>query len=209
VKIRSFDFLHKNGFEKEAIKAAKDEVLKRIAELEAMGDPNIHFPIHFICEALKFLIQQQKPRDAKKLLDRVLGSAKNWPGAPQGWTTSAVYSSFAEIFELLGETDEARQLLKSAKQDASQEKRAGFRQGAISNASELEVKFQGDDIAARLAVARTIRSPRTRRLELAKILVKARKWKELAAVCRESPTPEEAFEFCWKLKFVLPGGQPG
>ncbi|HND51036.1 MAG TPA: hypothetical protein PLV92_01515, partial [Pirellulaceae bacterium] len=44
VKIRSFDFLHKNGFEKEAIKAAKDEILKRVAELESMRDPNIHFP---------------------------------------------------------------------------------------------------------------------------------------------------------------------
>jgi hypothetical protein len=57
--------------------------------------------------------------------------------------------------------------------------------------------------------ARQIRSPAVRRLELAKLFARGKRWKELRETCSQAASPEEAAKLAWWVKFELPGGEVG
>jgi hypothetical protein len=55
--------------------------------------------------------------------------------------------------------------------------------------------------------ARKLRSPTERRMKLATLLARARRWRELREVLRQVASPEEAADVAWWIKFELPGGE--
>jgi len=112
---------------------------------------------------------------------------------------------FAEVVAAIEGPEAAQQLIADAHQDASAEKRSDFRQGAVAAALDVEARFGKLDEA--IAKARKLRSPKQRRMELGKLLAKAKRWKELQAVCSQATSPEEAAELRWWIKFELPGGE--
>jgi hypothetical protein len=204
-EIVDFALLAKIGMTKAAIAEAVDVVQRRIAELTTDGDPNIHFPVREICRALEFLVDQHQEQKAKRLFHAVLESSKKWTVFEQGWTTAAVYTMFAEIVVIFEGPEAAQHMIALAQQDASNEKRSDFRKGAVAAALGAEAGIGNLDEA--IAKARKLRSPTARRMELGKLLAKARRWKELRVVCSEATSPEEAADLCWGIKFELPGGE--
>lgn len=57
-----------------------------------------------------------------------------------------------------------------------------------------------------IAKARKLCSPTQRRKELASLLARAGRWKELREVLSQITSPEEAADVMWWTKFELPGG---
>ena len=204
-EVVDFAMLCKIGMTTEAIAEAVDVVQRRIAELTTSADPNIHFPVREICRALKFLVDQHQQQEATRWFHAVLESSKKWTVFEQGWTTSAVYTMFAEVVVIFEGPEAAQQLIAQAQQDASNEKRSDFRKGAVAAALGMEARVGNLDEA--IAKAGKLRSPTARRMELGKLLAKAGRWKELRVVCSEATSPEEAADLCWWIKFELPGGE--
>lgn len=192
------------GLKTEAIAQAMAEVQKQLNKLATMKDPNIHFPTRAICDALSFLADHGKQNVAKRMLKKVIAEMPTWPVYQLGWTTAAVYRMLAEMSAKLNDPDAAT-LLALAHQDAKSEKNPGWRKGAIRSVMTAEATMGTLDNA--IASARKLRSPTERRLQLCKLLARARRWKELADVCSEAASPIEAAELCWTVKFELPGGE--
>ena len=59
-----------------------------------------------------------------------------------------------------------------------------------------------------LVVAEGLRSPKQKRLNKAKVLVRAKRWKQLRETCRDVRSVEEAADLAWQLRFEFPGGMP-
>jgi hypothetical protein len=203
-EVLNFELLAKIGMKAEAIEAAVREVKRQLAELRTMDDPNIHFPVQEICRALKFLLDQRKKQEATRLFATVANSAKKWPVFEHGWTTSAVYTMFAEVAAVIEGPAAAQHLITQAQVDASTEHRSEFRKSASGAALDMEARLGQLDEA--IAKARKLRSPKERRLELCKLLAKAKRWNELKSVCSDAASPGEAADLCWAIKFELTGG---
>ncbi len=197
--------LMKLGMKPRAITRAKWEIQQELETLATMTNPNIHFPVMAICRALIFLASQGEVATARRWLRRSLQEMPTWPVIEQGWTTSSVYTSFAEAAAALGDQKTADHLMSHALQDGKAEKRTGFRRGAIKAA--LGVQANRGQLDAAIAEARKMRSPTERRKALGKLLAKAERWKELREVLVQVASPEEAADVCWWIKFELPGGE--
>jgi hypothetical protein len=202
-KILDYSMLARLGMQKESIERAVKKVKDEVKELETMENPNIHFPVHSICDALLFLIEQRQRDVAARLYSKVARSAHKWP-AIQGWTTSAVLTMFAEVAARLEGPKAAQYLLDSAERDARVESRPSFRKGAQSATIEMQARLNGLDEA--IAKAKKLRSPTERRSELADLYASAGRWSELRAICQQVASPEEAASLVWSVKFKLPGG---
>ena len=200
-----YNVYSKIGMKKQALKAAERIVNEKIDELLSMDDPNIHFPIHFVTEALTFLIAQNEKKLAKKLFKTVAESAASWKCVIKGWTTTAVLTSFVPIVEQLEGVEAARELASLASEHAAGEGHKGFKRGAQSAAMAATTAVNPLDEA--IAQARKIRSPAGKRMELGKLLAKAGRWKELKEVLSGVASPEEAAKIAWWIKFELPGGE--
>jgi hypothetical protein len=200
-EVLDFDTLHRIGMSAEAITEAVNEVKRRIAELEGANHPNIHFPVRSVCEALKFLVKRGRKQEAARWFNKVVKGAKKWNVVEQGWTTSAVYTMFAEVVAVLDGQEAAREMIAWAQQDAQAEKRSDFGKGAVSAAIDMEADLGNLDEA--IAKASKLRSATQRRMQLGTLLAKARRWKELRAVCSQAGSPEEAAELCWGIHFEL------
>jgi hypothetical protein len=194
------------GFHAEAITRATAEIRKRLKELEAINDPNIHFPVHGICSTLEFLMDHGKEKEAKTWLKKVLSKVETWPVYEVGWTTAAVYTMLAEIVVRINGAAAAETLLANASRDAAAERRPEWRKGATSAVMKAEAALRNVDEL--IAKARKLRSPTERRLQLSKLLARVQRWKDLAEVCSEAASPVEAARLCWAIKFELPGGAP-
>ena len=194
------------GMKKEAIDGAVQEIKSRLRQLREMNDPNIHFPINGITQALQCLIDLGEMQLASQWFSKVAASAKQWKCVIRGWTTTSVLTSFVPIVEILEGPEAARALAQQAQQHAASETKRGFRRGAMSAASAAEAKLSPIEDA--ITKARQLRSPTGRRMELAKLLARAGRWKELKEVCCEVSSPEEAAKIAWWVKFELPGGAP-
>ena len=138
---------------------------------------------------------------AERWMKRVVSELPRWPVVEEGWTTSAIYASLSETVGRVVGAYAAEPLLESAYQDARQEKRNGFRAGAVRVALRAEASLGRLDSA--IEKARRIRSPSARRLELAKLFARAKRWKELKEVCRQAESAAEAAELCWWIKLEL------
>lgn len=125
--------------------------------------------------------------------------------AELGWTTSAVYTAFAEAAASLGDQETADGLLHDALTDGKSEKRSSWRKGAVGAA--LDVQADSGRIVDAINEARKIRSPSERRKALGKLFAKERRWKEMRDVLTGVASPEEAADICWWIKFELPGGE--
>jgi hypothetical protein len=200
-----FSLFARIGMKREAVDAAVREIESKLAELKEMEDPNIHFPIDRISRALQCLIDLGEKRLALHWYGKVVESAKTWKCVILGWTTSAVLTSFVPIAEALEGPDAARELAREAQEHAVAGNRGGFERRALASALAAEADLSPIDEA--IAKARKIRSPRSRRMELAKLLAKTCRWKELKEVCRGVESPEEAAKIAWWVKFELPGGE--
>jgi len=196
-----FDTLERIGMRAEAIADAIRAVKRRLAELNSMNSPNIHFPISGICRALMFLVSQRKKREAQRLFAVVVKSAKKWSVFEQGWTTSAVFAMFAEAAAAIEGPEAAQLLIARAEQDARVEKRPGFRKGAVSSTLEMEARLGSVEDA--IGKARKLRSPTERRRELCKLFTRTKQWNELRAICSEVASPEEAADICWTVAFEI------
>lgn len=199
-----FDLFAELGMKPEAKAGAEAEIQDAWNELKSMTDPNIHFPIHRIIRALQCLIDIGDKKTAQNWFGKIAKSAKQWKCVIQGWTTTAVLTSFVPIVEQLEGKQAARELAASAHEHATAERDANFRKGAV--AAALDASATADSLDAAIAEAYRLRSPTQRRMELAKLLARAGRWKELKSVCSEVASPKEAAEIAWSVKFELPGG---
>ncbi len=193
------------GMKSQAIARSKNDIARRLEELSKMTNPNIHFPVMFICNSLKFLVEHSEKNSAKHWLRRALKEMPTWPVIEYGWTTSAVYNSFAEVMAIIENPAAAEELLENAIADGKAEKRNDFRKGAINATLDLKANMGMLDEA--IDDARKLRSPTQRRKKLGTLLARAKRWKELREVFSQVASPEEAAEIIWWIKFELPGGE--
>lgn len=191
---------------REAIRRAERQINADLDELASMDVPNIHFPASSLCDAIEFLSDAGETKRARRLLKRTLRECEDWPVYEFGWTTSAVYAMLARAVAKVDGPEQATKLMESAHDHAGSEKRTDWRKGSVRSAIELEADLGYLDDA--IARARKLRSPRERRFATAKLLARARRWKELREVCHSVRNPLEAAELCWAIKFQLPGGEP-
>jgi alkylated DNA nucleotide flippase Atl1 len=196
--------LAKLGLKEETVARAKAKIAERLDALRVSSDPNIHFDAMEICGLLKLLVELGEKDPARRLLKRALQEMPKWPVIELGWTTSAVYSEFADAAAVVEGRDAANKLLELAKGDAGEEQRSGFRRGAIATTVPLIAKIDSQEAA--IEQARKIRSPVSRRAELGALLAQAGRWKELQEVLGQVATPEEAADVAWKIQFKLAEG---
>jgi hypothetical protein len=201
----SFDLFARIGMKSEAVAGAVKEIKDRLAELNGLNDPNVHFPIHGITRALECLIEVGERRLAGQWLKKVTSSASKWKCVVRGWTSNAVLIAFVPIIQTLEGDEAARQLALQAGQHAECEPSPGFRKGARSAAVQAQATVSAFEEP--LAAAQKLRSPTQRRMEVAKLLARAGRWPELQAVCAGATTPQEAAQIAWWVTFELPGGE--
>ncbi len=197
--------LSKLGMKREAIARAKRDIREELETLRTTTDPNIHFPAMAISRALQFLGDQGEAVAAKRLLRQTLREMRTWPVIELGWTTSAVYTAFAEAAASLGDQETADGLVSDALLDGRLEKRSSWSKGAVGAA--LTAQADSGRIDAAIQEARKIRSPSERRKALGKLLARQGRWTELREVLSAVASPEEAADVCWWIKFELPGGE--
>jgi hypothetical protein len=194
------------GMRLEALAHAEREIAhERENLLRKKKDPNLHFPVRAICDALIFLLEQQEIDRARVLLESILREAPKWKVEEVGWTTAAVYGMLAEIAARINGPRGAQELIERAEADSRAEKRRGAKRGAVRETRETKAKI--GPVEEAIANARKLRSPTGRREELGKLLARAKRWQELAEVVSEVATPEEAAKIAWWIKFELPGGE--
>lgn len=205
-QVLDYRTLWKLGKKTDAIKRATGDVKNRLQELAEMDDPNIHFPVTFICLALEFLVEHDQQKLAKDLLGKVLEEVGAWPVIERGWMTAAVYTMLAEIVAKVMGPAAAKALIAKAEQDSKAERRPGWRKGAVAGVMDLKANQEALDES--IAQARKMRSPTERRRRLASLLLRAKRWNELSEVCSGVPTPEEAADLCGRIHFELKSAQP-
>jgi hypothetical protein len=172
-----------------------------------MTDPNIHIPVSRIVDGLNCLIQIGEKKQASEWFRKVAQSVGNWKCVIQGWTTTAVLTAFVPIVEALEGTKGAQDLARLAHAHAGAEPRSSFKRGATASAMQASASVNPLEDAVRQASQ--IRSPAVRRLELAKLFARGKRWKELREICSQAASPEEAAKLAWWVKFELPGGEVG
>lgn len=202
-----YDVFAMIGMNQEATKSAQQEVERRIDELLTMQNPNIHFPIHGITQALTFLTDIGEKQLATSLFEKVAESASHWNCVIQGWTTTAVLAAFVPIVERIEGKEAAQELAALVEDHASKETHKGFKRGAQSAALAASASVNPLDYA--IEQARKIRSPSQKRKELGCLLARAGRWKELKELLSTVASPHEAARIAWWITFELPGGDVG
>jgi len=193
------------GMKEETIARAQKEISRDLERLRTMTDPNIHFPVMAIGRALELLVMHGAKKEARRWLQRTLNDMPTWPVIEHGWLTSAVYHDLGEAVAKIEGPAAAKELLRQAMTEAKAEKRSGWRKGAVDAA--LDLKANLGELDGAIAEARRLRSPTQRRMELGKLLARAKRWSELREVLSEVASPEEAADVAWWIKFELPGGE--
>lgn len=189
------EMLLRLGMKREAIARAKKDIAESLEELATMDHPNIHFPADQISRSLQFLAGQGEKRSAKRWLQRALKEMPTWPALEYGWTTSAVYQSFAKALAVIDGPEAAEHMLEQAIADGHLEKRSGLGQASVNAA--LDLKADIGHLEQAIEEARKLRSPKQRRKELGKLLARAGRWKELREVLSQVASPEEAADLAW------------
>jgi hypothetical protein len=192
------------GLMDEVVVEAVHEVDRRIKKLMTNDDPNIHFDTNRISSEILRLIELGRKDLAEKCFAKVAKSSGKWKSYGMGFSKAAAFTDFAEVVAKLEGTEAASAFLADATKIAKADTSIG-RRGAVSSAIQMGATIGKLDEA--IENARKLRSPTQRRMELAKLLAKAKRWKELRTICSEAATPEEAAELCWWIKFELPGGE--
>lgn len=176
--------LDRLGLLDEAIARAQRDAQAALDHLAHTTDPNIHFPVLAFESEVHYLVAQGQAKAAKQLVKRALGELEHWPAYEAGWCTAAVYASLAQAAAAVGDSRAATALLARAQNDAAQ------------------APIGQDDQA--LAAATKLRSPTERRHQMATLLARAQRWKELRQVLVTVASPAEAARLCWAIKFELP-----
>jgi len=180
---------------------------RALAELATTTDPNLHFPVMALERNVRFLVEQGEASVAKKRVGRALRELPTWPLPEAGCSTSDVDDLLAQAVFVVGEPARAAELLDRVKADASAERRRGARHGAVgATLTTLAEMGQADQA---LAAAQKLWSPTGRRLQVARLLARAARWKQPQVVLRSVATPEEAAQICRAIHFELPGNAPG
>jgi hypothetical protein len=195
----------KIGMKPEAKEGATQVIKSSLAELQTMTDPNIHIPVNRIANGLNCLIQIGEKKLASEWFKKVAKSAENWNCVIQGWTTTAVLTTFVPIVETLEGTKAAQDLTRLAHAHAANEPRSPWKRGAT--ASAMQASASVNTLEDAIQQASQIRSPAARRMELAKLFAKGKRWKQLQEICSQAASPEEAAKLAWWVKFELPGGE--
>ena len=200
-----YELLAEAGLMQDAVDCAVAELKENLQELKTMDDPNIHFPVLNIEKVLLFLIKHNERELARQWFGKVARSAKSWKCIIQGWVTSAVLTTFVPIVAELEGEEAAQALAQQSFQHANDDSNNIFKKGAMREAISAIASAGATEEA--IAAARKLRSPTERRKQLAKLLARAGRWKELREVCQHVMSPEEAAELAWSIKFELRGGQ--
>lgn len=191
------------GLTDAANKRAQDLIAGHLKKLKQDPNPNIHFPVHEICEELWFFLQTGQPETAAKLLQRVLRELPHWPGLHGGFAGSGVLTELAELLAELDGPEAACKLLGLAVQAGEAERNPGFRKGALQAANQ---QLEAPGLAAAIAKARSIKNARQRRETLIPLLTKQSAWPELAALLDEITSSDELLASLHAVLFQLPGG---
>jgi hypothetical protein len=189
-----------------SLRIATTVVKKALAELAEMEDPNIHFPVGRISRAILWLVEVNELNRATKLFRLVNKNIIKWPVYGYGWITAGVYGYLGNMALAVGDSESAMWFAKAGLGDASEGKRSSFNASVEASLLKLITSCGMENEA--LEIASKLRSPKQKRLETAKILVRAKRWSELRDVCKQVKSPEEAADLVWWLRFEFPGGEP-
>lgn len=189
-----------------SLRIATTVVKKALAELAEMEDPNIHFPVGRISRAILWLVEVNELNRATKLFRLVNKNITKWPVYGYGWVTAVVYGYLGNMALAVGDSESALWFANAGLGDASEGKRSSFNKSVEASLLKLIVSCGMESEA--LKIASKLRSPKQKRLETAKILVRAKRWSELRDVCKQVKSPEEAADLAWSLRFEFPGGEP-
>lgn len=189
-----------------SLRIATTVVKKALAELAEMEDPNIHFPVGRISRAILWLVEVNELNRAAKLFRLVNQNITKWPVYGYGWVTAGVYGYLGNMALAVGDSESALWFANAGLGDASEGKRSSFNKSVEASLLKLITSCGMENEA--LEIASKLRSPKQKRLETAKILVRAKRWSELRDVCKQVKSPEEAADLAWWLRFEFPGGEP-
>ena len=114
-EVLDYTLLSELGMKDEALAAALRSIKQETKELVEMDNPNIHFPVMSICDALKFLIAEGQKDVVHKALTSVVKTSSKWTTLGPNFTTSSVLSMFAEVVAQLEGPEQARMLLDQAR----------------------------------------------------------------------------------------------
>ncbi len=186
-----------------ANKRAERLIARKLNELKADDDPNVHFRVDEICSQLWFFIQTDQSATAARFLKRALRELPKWPGLFGGFSTSGALTMLAEVLAEIDSPEAALELLGLAVEAGAKESHSGFRQGSLNAANEL---IATPGIAAAIEKASAIRNAKKRREELAPLYVKRRNWVQLSTILNDSSDDQELHQLLHSVLFALPGG---
>ena len=189
-----------------ALRAARLVINRNLAELSSMDDPNIHFPVHHILSAIRWLAHVQQTDFAKTQFRTVQRNAPKWIELGRDWTLSGVYGYLGEMAVAVDDIDSAREYAYAGLNVSGAGKSSAVSQSVQSSLLKLLCSIGLVDEA--LGIAEGLRSPRRKRLSKAQIFVRAKRWKQARETCMSVQSVEEAADLVWHLRFEFPGGMP-
>ena len=189
-----------------AIGVARSVIKYNLAKLASMDDPNIHFPVYRIRSAIGWLAHIQQTNVARAEFRTVKRNVSKWTAFGCHWITAGVYGYLGEMALAVEDIDSARDYAYAGLRGSSGAKRSAVIQSVESSLLKLLCSIGLVDEA--LVVAEGLRSPKQKRLNKAKVLVRAKRWKQLRETCRDVRSVEEAADLAWQLRFEFPGGMP-
>jgi hypothetical protein len=178
-------------------------VAGHLKRLKRNPDPNIHFPVHEICQELWFFLQTGQTETAGRLLRRVLRELPQWPGLRGGFAASGVLTELAEVLAEIDGPEAAGDLLGLAVRAGQSEPNRGFRRGALRAANQ---QVEAPGLKAAIARTGSIKNAKKRREALIPLLTRRAAWPELAAVLDEITDADELLGSVHAVLFKLPGG---
>lgn len=189
-----------------ALDAARAVVKSNLAKLACMDDPHIHFSVHFILSAIRWLAHVQQADVATREFRTVQRNVSKWTAFGCEWITAGVYSYLGEMAMAVEDIDSAREYAYAGLRSSITGKKSAINQSVESSLLKLLCSNGLADEA--LVIAERLRSPKQKRLNKAKIFVRAKRWKQLRETCICVRSVEEAADLAWRLRFEFPGGMP-
>ena len=187
--------LAKFGLQTVVIKSAKAMFAGARKELKTSVDPNVHIPMDAIQTAVSVLNTLNSQDTARKLLTTTVQEIPKWSNFQHGTFAVAAFRSLAEASFKSGLQDLGEEFLVRAEEDVLLVEHKPDRKAAV--AANLALRAEYGSLEDALGSAKKLRSKVQRRLEVAKLLAKAGRFKNLREHLVEVESPKEGANICW------------
>lgn len=162
---------------------------------------NAHFPASAFERAVLGLVRAGATALARELVEQALRDGGRWKLSAMGAFSSAVLRSMARAVAATFGAESALELVRLATQHADTDKPSGWRTQAVMDNAELMIELSPP--AEAVEIAKSVRSPGTRRALLAEVYARRGDFDALGLVLDTCKDAEERVELIWKLRFVF------